>query len=170
MIFHTCPASFILYPRFSIIVLNHNQIFISPITESGSAFTHCTFYDEKQIAKYVSSTVPNPLSTPPVPSNSQLSQFSQNSQTQDSILLFQFTSKQNAFEKEIKIPEWRYLDLRRNVCLLLNCDRNPSLLVHCSRDASGNLLSGHFRAEEHISWRTLSRPVQKKTDESLAFI
>lgn len=56
------------------------------------------------------------------------------------------------------------------MCLLLNCDRNPSLLVHCSRNASGNLLSGHFRAEEYISWRMLLRPVQKKTDESVAFI
>lgn len=69
--------------------------------------------------------------------------------------LFKFTWKQNTFGKEIKIFEWRYFDLGRNVCLLLNYNRNSPLLVHYNTHASGNSLSGHFRAEDYISWRTL---------------
>lgn len=57
--------------------------------------------------------------------------------------------------------------MRRNFSLLLNYNRKASLLVHCNRGASGSSLSAHFKAEECIIWRTLLRPVKRKTSKSV---
>lgn len=67
------------------------------------------------------------------------------------------------------MSEWRYLDLRSNVCLLLDYSRSLSLLIHSNAEGNGDSLSAHITTEEYVRWEDTVETYREENKQKWIF-